>query len=262
MNLATTITITVYFLGLVSFSPGSGTTREVVAPFASPSITLTVPPVPPVALQVHQADIVISGVSPGDCSSLGGFIALPSGKCTILGVQGRFITLPAGTPSPLDTSAHNVPKLTALCPAITGIKPVYLTDPEKYAVRLTLSSGTLDSCQNGAAWGSRLVLGDVPVNSELKVEDKIAGKTTTLKLSSDTTIHIMNGPTTHPATSGAEHFWWHYVIANNTAKCTALPTSTPTGSPCAAAFAARSHSQQSGGQPAATGLGCSNSQYP
>ena len=258
MNLATTITITVYFLGLVNFSPGKkadGTpdnaTREVVAPLANTATPRTVG-TDHVTLQPHRADIVISGVPAAQCSSF------PDSKCEIREAKGMFITLPAGTAS-LDTSAHNVPSLTDLCRGggITGIKDEYLNDPKMYAVRLTLTSGKLSTCANGMSWASCLVL-TAPVNSELKVEDEITNTTRKLTLSSDTIIYIDNHPPMPPPMSGKEHFWWHYAIAKDAENCTELPKAGPPPTPRCLLPRRFAHL----GGPAATGLGCSNSQYP
>lgn len=257
MSLTAAVTITVYFVGLVNFS-AKGDGREVVAPRATTAITRTPPAHTAVTLEVHQPEIVISGlVEDGACGRLGGVMVFPGGRCRIFPASGRFITLPTGTPTPLDTTAHVIPKLKTLCSDVSGIKREYLDDPKKYGVRLDLTSGVLTTCRDGAAWSSKLVLGDT--NGKLTVEDRIAKTNVAVTLADGATIHLLNRPTTTSATSGKEHFWWHYVIAENATACIAMPTTPAAGDACPAALL---HDQGHGPHPAASGLGCSNSQYP
>jgi hypothetical protein len=245
MNLAATVTISVYFVGLVNFS-GTGATREVVAPLATTPVIYG-----GVTLQAHRTDVVLTGLTAAECATLGGgSLIFPGGKCLLTGVVGKRITLPTGSPLPLDTSAHNIPKLTALCPAVSGIKDEYLVQPAKYAVRMTLDSGTLDTCVDGKAWGSRLVL--TANDGKVTIGDK------TVTVDSGATIHIMNRPLVHTATSGPEHFFWHYVIAKDATGCVNVPTTPPSGSGCPLAIGQNDPKSH----PAASGLGCSNSTYP
>ena len=249
MNVVAAVTISVYFVGLVNFS-GEGSTREVVVPRAFAPVSR-----PPVTLEGHRPDIIINPLTKEDCRKLGGGMFVPIGKCPIFNVKGKHITLPAGTPSSLDASAHNIPKLKTLCSAVSGIKKEYLDDPTKYAVRLTLNSGKLDSCVDGSAWGSRLTLTDS--DGKVTIEDKILKTKETVTLTEGTSIYLVNRPTSSPLTSGKEHFWWHYVIAEGATEFTGLPTVGPSGSVCHGA-PAHDHWEP----PAASGLGCSNSQYP
>jgi hypothetical protein len=256
MNPLATVTITVYFVGLINFS-GAGGTRDVVAPLATTSVERTPGMSPPVTLEPHRPDIVITRISDSNCRRLTTKPLNSDGQCALFGVSGMRITLPSGTPHPLVASDHNVPKLKTLCPAISGINREYLDDPTKYAVRLTLDSGTLANCKNGAAWGSCLTLADS--NGKVKFEDmKVTPKVTTeVTLNEGAVIYIQNSPAMDHGSSGPEHFWWHYVIAKDAAGCTAMPTAAPTGGDCQ--LAGVRHSDP---HPAASGLGCSNSQYP
>jgi hypothetical protein len=246
MNLAA-VTITVYFYGLVNFS-GTGNTREVVAPLVPAAVTTGT-----TTLMPHGADIVIRGFK-GTCP----LPLLIGDACTVTSVTGTVVKLPAAKPDPLElTDAFKeLPALKTLCTGITGIKPEYLTDPGKYAVRLTLDSGTLDACAYGAAWGSSLVL-NVEVPSGTDSVPVVIGATT-VQLKNGAVMYIRNRPTVASAASGLEHFGWFYVMAKDSGTCDGLPTVAPPAIKCPPAFG----TTHSGSHPAATGLGCSNSTYP
>lgn len=244
------VTITVYFYGLLNFS-GTGTTREVVAPLVMEEGSIGTTELVP-----HGADIVIRKLK-GGCTTLPGSIMVGD-ACVLTPVGGTVIELPSAGSLVLTDKFKELPSLKTLCENVSGIKPEYLTNSDKYAVRLSLSSGMLDACAYGAAWGSSLLLkvpsatGSVPLKITYKT-----GVEKTVELNNGATVFIRNRPENDSGASGIEHFGWYYQIAKDPGTCDGLPTAAPPAKPCPPAFgtAHRDHD-------AASGLGCSNSTYP
>lgn len=256
MNLATA-TVTVYFIGLVNFYAESGK-REVIVPMTPRDTEYE----EGVKLVPHRADIVIkewSGAATTDCTvKLRGTPSggTPATTCTVTNVKGKIITLPVPSVPTLSSSANfdKVLKLPDGCSALPELDRSYLTDKEKYAIRTTLTKGALHSCLNGSSWYSHITLAGT--NGNFTIGDSDGSVTVTLD--DKTVVEIRHEP--HSGETGTErqHFGWHYLMYKIPASC-AIDPPTPEPVTCEATLEARGHRHIF---PFASGIGCSNTQYP
>lgn len=253
MNL-TAATVTIYFIGLVNFQADGGG-YEVIAPMATTPVEYNGK-----KLDAHQATIAITSTS--GCGALG--------SCTIpVATTGKIVEVVSPT-GPLTTTARfqAIPKLTRFCSL--RVDDAFRRDPRKYAVRMTIGNGELDACRNGDAWISRLtVKSDDPDTVGLK----IGGVAVTLN--DGAVVRIFNTPVAHGGDED-RHFWWYYVMHASDGKCSGRPGSpgkncpvvppatTAAACPCDGGVAVPPAAAQGGHKPApaASGAGCSNTQYP
>jgi len=241
------IKVTIVFIGLVHFrtpAPPATAGREVLLPLAtSPARTYAGKKLHP-----HRADIVITGLDGGltACKTLGGIWKSGTGRkpatCTVEGVSEKAITLPAST-TPFDASGFRLPKLKELCPGISDLKPGL-----RHAASFAITAGTLQSCTHDGAWVSTLDL-----DSAL---GKLSIGTATVTLKDGAVVKIVNAPPVMPAHAEEEaHFWWYYTMYEGMTTCSALPAKAPAGSRCPPGIVAH-------GLHGASGVGCSNTDYP
>lgn len=260
MNLAAAVTIAVYFVGLVNFYPRSGGGREVILPLA------TTRKVHEVTLETHTANIVITELDGGAAActmpwqwkDADPMDPTSVASCTIEGVSGQEMTLPPSSQTFSTTVFdRDVPKLKSLCCAIGDIDHDYLTDRNQYAVRLTLTNGTLGACKAGSAWVSTLTLDGN--TGAFSISGSAGTKNGTLK--DQAVVYIINAPPFPPDPSQEKHFWWYYVMYTGATGCTNLPGTTREAAdvcPDGVVLAMAHHF----GIPGASSAGCSNTAYP
>lgn len=258
MQLAAT-TVTIYFIGLVTFYQPPGATnddREVIVPMAKAVTSHLLLP-----LARHEAKVEIEKLT-GGSTTCG---TIPGGKysedpsedtCTVtIGTSGITIKLPASGTGLSLASNFAIPKLTSssVCPAISRIKNEYLTNPSYYAVRMKADQGTLHPCRDGSAWGTKLALTDSGTTYPIE----IAGKSVTLDPGAVITV---KNTAAGASTWEIDHFWWYYKMFEGSAACMKLPCAEPGSAipACPVSASARHHGDLWG----ASGIGCSNTDYP
>jgi len=253
-------TVTVYFIGLVNFQT-TGTGRKVILPLANvPRAHQTE------LLEAHEASIEITHLGKSECDKLGPgqtWTAADTTRtpptpslCVVSGLSGAGVTLPTtGTSFRTTMEFDKIPKLRTLCPAITRMRPRFETTD--YAVKLTLDSGELDAYQAGSAWVSRIALTSTP--AKLVMSRGTTNKE--VELSEGAVVRLRNEPKSGTSGTDEQHFWWYYVMAENSCDCENIPAG--------AASSLHAHSANRGlpefdpdSWPAASGPGCSNTNFP
>lgn len=251
-------TVTVCFIGLVHF-------HNVVDETGGDVIVPTTPPADRrgVTLVEHRADIVVQGFSGTESKckdDLGGdeWLATPP-TCIFKDLSATRVELPGSSSSLDDFDATprfgDIPRLKNVCTGTPGtdigaLKDEYKASGTGYAVRVALTKGMLDACPNGAAWEAILTL------QHASGPFKIGGQE--VPLQTNAVIKIINAP--EPAVHSEDpaeekkHFWWYYKMYTGADTCEGMPvamtrTCPPAMSKCR-------------GHDAATGVGCSVTQYP
>jgi hypothetical protein len=238
--------VTVYFVGLVNLVEPCGTEgREVIVPLTAPSVSRK-----GMALDPHRADIVIHGLTgrQTDCeTTLGGTWDSALSDCTLSSLSGQVVAL-TGSSEKFTRGARyvSIPRLVATCPRIGAIDRDYLTDPSKYALRMTITHGKLNACTNGNAWVTYLTTTATTLS--------IGGRPS-VTLSADAYVKITNQSTLMPEGPSKAHFWWYYRMYTEADSCETVPTAPTTAEldPCPAPV---------GFHGASGDVGCSNSNYP
>jgi hypothetical protein len=237
----TLATVTVYFVGLVNFRSVGSTSAEVIVPLATSTNTEH----QGIRLAPHRADVVITGFAGtrGDCP--GDYVdatTVTPAICTIKNLSNQTIVLPTSSSPALTTSGFDIPHLkNVLCKDVDAVS-------SGYAATMTIKDGTLQACRDDQAWVSYLTI----ANASNKI--KIGANEYTLSTSTPV-IEILNAPNP-PDTrgDGKRHFWWYYAMYTKSSECQALPDVLATSGTCPADFPRHFH--------AASGVGCSNTQYP
>lgn len=254
-------TVTVYFVGLVNFYPGSRPGREVILPVALKGSGVKHQEE---ELKGHQAMIWIPGdsLSTGStgCGNLGGTWDDPNPATTgdefcsvTLTGFGKTVSLDTPTgPFVEDAAFGKVPKISNLCCAITGIDSDYWTDDTKYAARMWIENGTLSACTHNREWVSSLNVGTTGL---LKITDRSGTKSANLVNNGKFTISHEMDDAAGVGWEEHRHFWWFYKMYVNAEKCTAVPSVPNPPAPCSGIPMPMIHTF-------ASGVGCSNSAYP
>ena len=242
--------VTVYFIGLINFYEKNGVNgREVVIPEATAGTHRSV------ALHAHAPTISINGLAGGKSDCINGLKGewekKDAGVCSRAIPLGTTIGLPSSSSFKVDSSFNAVPSLTTLCSDITGIKPVYLTNPPQHAVRASITSGTLKACTNDKRWVSYLTTGQGDLQLTFS-----SGTTLSSPLKADAIVSIENMPPgASPGMGSRAHFWWYYEMYDGAQVCSGMPAEPACTFPCPATF-------PHGIIGASTDVGCSNSNYP
>jgi len=257
MNI-TAATITIYFVGIVNFQT-AGTGREVFVPLGKTGVKHK-----SLDLVPHDASIVITGWSgaAANCRAVGGTLSGTS-TCTIPVAAGTSVRLPPSTEKFTTTARfEQIPKLkTQLCSDVGSPRPDF-----PYALRMTIERGTLDACRHGDAWISNLTLTDATSNT---IEIRIGSQS--VSLDDRAVVRIFNTPR-GAHMSEEQHFWWYYAMRQGGEGCTSLPAKPPADCPPVASTARAAcpcprivldwADERGRPHPAATGVGCSNTNYP
>lgn len=250
MDIAAAVTLTFYFIGLVNFHDRTEGRigREVIVPAAASGTYAGV------ALEAHQADLVITGFQGGKtaCETNGwtwkdADAPLPE-TCIIESVSQKVLTLPTSADAFDASNFGSLPKLTSFC-CLSDLDSKYLTNPAHSALRVTITNGALSGCTDGGAWVSRLGI--------TATSDKFTFDGKTLTLDDGAVVYVINSPPHPPDPAHEKHFYWYYVLYGATS-CRGLPP-TPAGSACPDTVLALTYRH---GHPAASGVGCSNTGYP
>lgn len=244
----TAVTVTVYFVGLVNFYKPSLGTREVILPLATTSIrTLGVD------LAAHTGSVIIDkGIDSAGCATLlgswnGTICIVPHAE-----IVGKKIVLSASTTTPLviDSNFEKLPTLQTLCTGLGALNK-NLSNPSEFTARLTLTTGTLNTCIVGDALVSYLTY------ESTDGKFSIGGKTATLT-GTEAMVEISNHAS--GSTDGRVHFWWYYTLYNNSSSCTNMPCRVCNCDTSIQACPREIIDHH--GSLAASGVGCSNSAYP
>ncbi len=262
MNI-TAATVTVYFVGLIHFynvqpagerTAGSG---DVYVPQATSTKAMH-----GLTLAPHRAYVVVNGFDStrGSCTGLGGTPGSTASECTFENVTAATeVALPITAATPelrIGEGFRTVPKLEETCPperaaSIGPMRPAIAGGD--YAIHVSLSRGALDACTPKVPWVSFLAIENAANTFSL------GGTNVPLVMADTTSIEIRSEPRQHdPDTSDVvqkSHYWWYYTMYVNAGACDGLPSSA-TSAACPPDF------ELSRAHPYATGIGCSNTQYP